>query len=131
MSLLDNKGNLPMRSGLNWGQRPEYKRDPNQAYIRIPASIRHSGFFPSRKQHFTIITDDGKALDAVIAQDNDKAIETTFDNSLLGSYFRQRLGLPSGAPVTLADLKRYGRTDIDFVKIDGETYYMDFSVRRG
>jgi hypothetical protein len=131
MSLLDNNGNLPARSGLNWGQRPEYHRNPNQAYIRIPASIRHSGFFPPRKQHFTLITDDGKTLDAVIAQDNDKAIETTFDNSLLGSYFRQRLGLPSGAPVTLADLKRYGRTDINFIKIDDETYFMDFSVRRG
>lgn len=131
MSLLDRNGNLPARSGLNWGQRPEYHRNPNQAYIRIPASIRHSGFFPPRKQHFTLITDDDKTLDAVIAQDNDKAIETTFDNSLLGSYFRQRLSLPSGAPVTLADLKRYGRTDINFIRIDDETYYMDFSVRRG
>jgi hypothetical protein len=111
MSLLNNNGDLPTRSGLNWGQRPEYRRNPNQAYIRIPASIKHSGFFPLRKQHFTIITDDSETLDAVIAQDNDKAIETTFDNSLLGSYFRKRLSLPSGAPVTLADLKRYGRTD--------------------
>ena len=26
------------------------------------------------------------------------------------------------------DLERYGRTDVDFCKIDAEIYYMDFSV---
>ena len=26
------------------------------------------------------------------------------------------------------DMEHYGRTDVDFYKIDEETYYMDFSV---
>jgi len=39
-----------------------------------------------------------------------------------------RLGIPSGHPVTKNDLHRYGRADIDFYKIDDETYFMDFSV---
>lgn len=131
ISLLADDGTLPSRSGLNWGQRPEYRRNPNQAYIHVPAEIGRSGFFPPRKQHFTIITDDGDTLDAVIAQDKGKAIHTTFDNSLLGRYFRKRLGLPDGQLVVLEDLNRYGRTDIDFVRIDDETYYMNFSVSRG
>jgi len=67
-------------------------------------------------------------LICTIAQDNDKAIETPQNNSLIGEYFRNRLGLGYGAYVSSLDLQRYGRTDVDFYKIDEETYYMDFSV---
>lgn len=127
LSLLDSRTGAPhARGGLNWGQRP--KRDPNQAYIPVPSGIARARLFPPRGQHFTITTDDGKTFDAVIAQSGDKAIETPFDNSILGAYFRQRIGVPSGAYINLQDLGRYGRTDVDFLKIDSETYYMDFSV---
>jgi hypothetical protein len=124
-----SRDRLPQRSGLNWGQRPEYSREPNQAYIRVPADIARSDFFPSRAVKFTILTDDQKSMICARAQDGDKAIETPYNNSLLGTYFRSRLGLASGAPVSISDLRKYGRTDVDFYKIDDETYYMDFSVR--
>ena len=62
-----------------------------------------------------------------IEQQNDKAITTPARNSDLGEYFRNRLGLANGAFVTRADLDRYGRTDVVFIKLDEETYYMDFS----
>jgi hypothetical protein len=128
VSLLDRYGNLPQRSGLNWGQRPEYGREPNQAYIKLPSSIYNTDFFPQRGVHFTVLTDDGKVLICTRAQDSAKAIETPHNNSLIGEYFRNRLGLPNGAPVTTNDLQRYGRTTVDFYKIDDETYFMDFSV---
>jgi len=128
--LLDNKGNMPARSGLNWGKRPEYKRNPNQAYIRVPSSVAKSGFFPPRGIFFTIVTDDGKTFDAVVAQANNKAIETPKDNSLLGKYFRERLGLPDGAEVKKYHLESYGRFTITFTKIDDETYFMDFSTTK-
>jgi hypothetical protein len=48
----------------------------------------------------------------------------------LGEYFRHRLGLPSGALVTKEDLIRYGRTDVEFYKIDDETYYMNFEKHK-
>lgn len=127
ISLLDSKGNLPPRSGLNWGQRPEYHREPNQAYIKVPSTVSRAGFFPPRGEDFTVVTDDGKVLICRSAQDNAKAIQTPHNNSLIGIYFRRRLGLPSGQLVTLDDLKRYGRTTVDFTKIDDETYRMDFS----
>jgi len=128
VSFLDRYGDLPQRSGLNWGQRPEVGREPNQAYIKLPSSIYETDYFPVRTVHFTVLTDDGKVLICSRAQDNGKAIHTPHNNSLIGEYFRNRLGLPNGAPVTLDDLKRYGRTDVVFYKIDDETYYMDFSV---
>ncbi|MCH7574280.1 MAG: NgoFVII family restriction endonuclease [Candidatus Marinimicrobia bacterium] len=128
VSFLDRSNRLPPRSGLNWGQRPEYAREPNQAYIRLPADIYNSSFFPVRPIHFTVLTDDDKVLICSRAQDSSKAIHTPHNNSLLGEYFRYRLGLPNGALVELDHLVQYGRTHVDFYRIDEETYYMDFSI---
>jgi len=128
ISFLDRYGALPQRSGLNWGQRPEEHREPNQAYIRLPASIYRTDFFPPVKVHFTLLTDDSKILICTRAQQNGKAIHTPHNNSLIGEYFRQRLGVANGAPIVLKDLSNYGRTDIDIYKIDDETYFMDFAV---
>jgi hypothetical protein len=128
ISFLDNHGDLPQRSGLNWGQRPEEGREPNQAYIRLPAEIYNTDFFPPKALHFTVLTDDNKVLICTRAQQNDKAIHTPHNNSLIGEYFRNRLGVASGKAVTKNDLIKYGRTDVDFYKIDDETYFMDFSV---
>lgn len=128
ISLLDRYGNMPPISNLNWGQRPG--REPNQAYIHLPSSIYSTNFFPERKIHFTVLTDDGKVLICTRAQDNGKAIHTPHNNSLIGEYFRNRLDVHNGAFVKKEDLLRYGRTDVIFYKIDDETYLMDFSVIR-
>ena len=126
LSLLSRTGETGTRSGLNWGQREG--REPNQAYIPLPSSIARSGFFPTNKKHFSVITDDGKHLILRVEQQNDKAITTPLNNSQLGEYFRNRLGLPNGAYVWKADLERYGRTDVTFYKLDDEHFFMDFSV---
>lgn len=128
VSLLGKSGDLPSRSGLNWGQRPEEGREPNQAYIRLTSDIYHSNFFPPVSIHFTFLTDDGETLVCTRAQQNGKAIHTPHNNSLIGEYFRRRLGVAQGEPVTKDHLIRYGRTDITFYKVDDETFYMDFSA---
>lgn len=71
--------------------------------------------------------DDGAVFVAVIAQQNRKAIETPEDNSLLGSYFRRRIGLPEGEFVEREDLDAYGRSHITITKIDEDLFLMDFS----
>lgn len=126
--LLDKFGKIQDRGGLNWGQRPG--REPNQAYIQLRPNVYKSNFFPIISTHFTIFTDDHKSLICTRAQKNvmGTAIETPHNNSLLGEYFRRRLGLPNGAFVNEKDLSNYGRTDVTFHKIDDENYYMDFSV---
>lgn len=128
LSLLQKGGEVAPKSGLNWGQRP--RREPNQAYIPLPAHIARRGFFPLGKTHFTVMTDDRKYMILRVEQQNDKAITTPLNNSLLGEYFRNRLGLANGKFIRTADLLRYGRTDVDFYKIDDETFYMDFSVAK-
>ena len=56
------------------------------------------------------------------------ALTTPLSNAELGEYFRNRLNLAYGAPVTEQDLKQYGRTNVSFIKYDDEQYFMDFSV---
>ena len=46
----------------------------------------------------------------------------------MGKYFRYRLNVANGKFVTKEDLINYGRTTVDFYKIDEEQYQMDFSV---
>jgi hypothetical protein len=123
-------------SGLNWGHRKKnkdkYNRNLNEAYIQLPSDVYKSDFFPVRATHFTISTDDGKTLICTRAQKDAQghAIETPHNNSLLGEYFRHRLGVANSKIVTLDHLHNYGRTDIDFYKIDEENYFMDFSLTR-
>lgn len=126
VSLLTKKGDVGDRSGLNWSQRPERKRQ-NEAYIPIGTALGQSGFFPPRGEHFTLITDDGQAIDAVVAQAGSKAIHSYEDNTILGRYFRARLGLDQDSRITLKDLHRYGRTDVEFQRVAEDTYLMDFA----
>ena len=120
-------GEVPRKGGLNWGQRPG--REPNQAYLQLTPEVYRGDYFPKKPQHFTVVTDDSKVFICARAQkdENGQAIETPHNNSLLGEYFRNRLGLPNGAFVTRRHLEDYGRIDITFYKIDDENYLMDFS----
>lgn len=127
VSFINRSGQISARSGLNWGQRPEEGREPNQAYIPLKVEVYKSDFFPPIGQHFTIHTDDNKVIICSRAQQYGKAIHTPHNNSLIGEYFRNRLGVPNGQPVTEEHFLRYGRFGVDFFKIDDETFLMDFS----
>jgi hypothetical protein len=126
--LLKNDTLIHEKSGLNWGQRPG--REPNQAYIPVKMKIHldHPNFFPPLEQTFTMLTDDRKQLMCVMAQANRKAIHTSENNSIMGRYFRERLGVAFGASVNVQDVVNYGRTSVRVYKIDDETYFMDFGV---
>lgn len=128
LSLLQRDGTIHGKSGLNWGQRE--RREPNQAYIPVPVPFNNNNldFFPPLQQVFTLLTDDGEQLLCKMAQQGRKAIETTENNSILGTYFRRRLGVALGQPVTLQDLLNYSRTSVRIYKIDSETYFMDFGI---
>lgn len=117
---------VPDRSGLNWGQRAG--RNPNQAYLPISAIDQRSGFFPDVGEVFSVECDDGLILQLVRAQQNGKALETPYNNALLGEYFRRRLGVRLGNPVALRHLNEYGRTHVDIFRSRTEGYLLDFHV---
>ena len=123
--LESNSGETHQKAGINWGQRSG--RNPNQAYIPIPSEVRSKRFFPTLGQTFTVIADDEFSFLAVVAQEQGKAIHSTLDNSIIGKYFRKRLGVSDGTFVTKEHFKKYGRTDVTFTKIDEDSYFMDFT----
>lgn len=128
LSLTTSRGgvlSVPQRSGLNWGQRPN--RASDQAYIPVPVEVQRSRFFPERGVHFIVECDDGFLMKCVRTQQNGKAIETPDDNSILGRYFRNRLGVRSGFLVTLEHLRAYGRVSVDFYFMEQNRYKLDFS----
>lgn len=58
-----------------------------------------------------------------------KQLSSSSKKSILGKYLRKRLGVSLNHTITKADLKRYGRTNIDISLIGEGIYYMDFSVK--
>ena len=119
------KCRVPGRSGLNWGQRPG--RNQDQAYLSVPVEFQRSNFFPPAGIKFLAIFDDGFEVECLRAQQNGKAIHSHKDNSIIGKYFRTRLGLKSGDLISYFDLDRYGRVSIEVSKKEDGIYFFDFS----
>lgn len=117
---------VPYSSGLNWGQRPG--RNQDQAYLAIPVNIQRSGFLPDTGVKFSIRTDDGELWVCARRQANGKAIHTVDDNSIIGRYFRKRLGLNYGDLVTMEHLRRYGRFSVDIYKESEFQFILDFNT---
>ena len=121
-------GQVAPKDSLNWGQRPG--RESNQACLNIRGDAKTDGFLPPKAFTFTLLTDDGITMDCKRQQGNvGKAISTTYNNSEIGSYFRNRLNVPSGALVTTEHLLKYGRTDFVLTKINDDTFALNFSVQ--
>ena len=98
-----------------------------KAYLSLKNDARRDGFLPPQTETFTLITDDGQAMDCVVAQQGRKAVQSTNNNSEIGKYIRKRIGVPLGNPVTKQDLELFGRTDYTLEKINDETFLLDLS----
>lgn len=122
--LLDKNGEV--QYGLNWGQREN--RDPNQSYLQLTSDIYKSDFFPKKGKYFIVTTDDKKTLILTRAQKElGCALQTPENNAILGLYIRNRLGCQSGAEIEKIDIDNYGRSYIEFIKIDNLHYQLNFS----
>ena len=128
MSRSAAQGEVHPKSGLNWGQREG--RNPDQAYIPIPSTIAKAKFFPEKSVHFQVVTDDGEAFVCTVAQDNEKALETPSDNSILGKYFRKKLNIPYGAFVEKKHLEDFGSNLVRIYKRDDDCYQLSFQPGR-
>ena len=147
-----NKGQTHNAGGLNWGQNPDNHTNLNDAYIPIKTRNirRHPKYFPPKaliskvnedggrpqrqNDPIDIIWDDGTRMRGLL--EGTQPIEGTIypkqissfpDKSLLGIYFRKRLGVRSGCRVEREDLDRYGRTDVHINMEAPGVYFCDFS----
>lgn len=155
LSLFDlHTGQIPEKSGLNWGMASLTGSHVHidDAYIPIlKESIRSfPDLFPP-KQAFPqqqvqegrrgrhndaieIIWDDGTTMRGLL-EGNQKENNIIYPKQIsshplkrsLGQYLRNRLGVASGQAVTIDDLSRYGRKDIEITLQAEGIYYFDFS----
>ncbi len=153
ISLLDSRtGVVQLKSGLNWGQGNAHTA-PNDACLVIRKEYirQYPNLFPP-KQDFTtmtnmggrsnrhndiieIIWDDGITMNGLLEGsqiENKLKYPNKFSSfpkkSLMGEYLRHRLGVPLGERVSIDDLNKYGRTDINISLLDEGIYYFDFSI---
>lgn len=155
-TLLDSKGLVPKKSGVNWGLSSGHVSE-GDAYIRITVNDIKAfpGLFPPKKyfgienplssgrknrenDEVELIWDDGEKMIGLLEGQQSKTINglmypkqlsTSPQKSILGKYLRKRLGVDLNHTITKADLKRYGRDYIDISLIGEGIYYMDFSVK--
>jgi len=144
INLLDQYGNVPEKSGINWGiNTNELTGSVNtrvaDAELRVTADLIRTGLIPPKngfsKIPVTLHWDDGTVMDGSFEQNIDvdkdlypKALCSNNDKSILGSYLRHRLGVNLTKKITLSDLQKYGRTNIEITLRPDGSYYLDFSV---
>ena len=155
-SFLNNKGKVPQKSGLNWGCSGAHV-SKGDAYIRITMDYVRTfpKMFPPKKyvdgieninstgrknrenDEVELIWDDGTVMIGLLEGQNynkidgmvyPKQLSSAPQKSVLGTYLRKRIGVSLDHVITKADLKRYGRYDVDISLIGEGIYYMDFSV---
>lgn len=77
---------------------------------------------------FSVQTDDDEIFSCIRASGGyGKEIEIPQDNAELGRWFRKRLGIASGTPITDAIMRNYGRETVTFYKLSEDQFFMDFS----
>lgn len=156
-SLLNNKGQIPLKSGLNWGCSKGHVTK-GDAYIRITTKYikQFPDLFPQKKyvngifnneskgrsnrenDEVELIWDDGTSMIGLMEGQTivngviyPKQLSTSPQKNILGKYIRKRLGnLPIDYTIRKKDLQKYGRTHIDISKIGDGIYYLDFSSRK-
>lgn len=98
--------------------------------MQLEPEIYKGDFFPKKGKFFIANTDDNRTLILSRAQkDFGSALQTPESNAIIGSYIRERLGVPSGKEITKEDIENYGKKVIDFYKIDDMHYLMSFSTQ--
>ena len=158
VSLLDRKGLVPKKSGLNWGCSGGHVSE-GDAYIRITMDMirKYPQMFPPKKyvndivnenstgrknrenDEVELIWDDGTVMTGLLEGQSynkldgmiyPKQLSSSPKKSILGVYLRKRLGIPLNRVITKSDLRRYGRTHIDISLLGEGLYYVDFSVSK-
>lgn len=155
MSLLDNSGNVPEKSGLNWGLAKGHTTS-GDAYIAIKKGLieEFPELFPPKLGYATnipkggktnrqneaveFIWDDGTIMEGLLEGSQNiegrsypKQLCSGPKKYILGKYLRKRMGIEDlDYLITKEDLMKYGRTDVS-ISLQGEGVYMlDFSVKK-
>lgn len=130
LPLYGRKQTVFEKSGLNQWNASGRPRDPNEAYIPIPAEVKRNfpDFFPDRKTPFMLKLPNGSQMQSKICQDNDKAL-MSYSNRELGQWIlRDVLGLKEGELLTYDKLQMIGIDSVRIDKISDDQFEINFSA---
>jgi len=151
VSLLDNQGMVQAASGLNWGHGKGHVTINDACLVIRTSHISdHPQLFPPLQDYSSMLTkasrskrkndqveiiwDDGTIMGGLLEGSqlingikHPKNFSSSPSKNIIGEYLRKRLGVVSGNRVTLDDLKKYGRTNIDISLQAKGIYFFDFS----
>jgi len=117
------------RSALNQWNASGRVRDPNEAYIPIPAQVHKCkpGFFPSRDESFDLLLPNNKVLLSKLCQDGSKAL-MSYSNKELGKWIlRDVLKLAEGELLSYVMLHSIGIDSVRIDKFQDNTYAINFA----
>jgi hypothetical protein len=117
------------RSSLNQWNASGRQRDPNEAYISVPAQVHKlkPEFFPSRDVSFNLLLPSNKTLPSKLCQDGSKAL-MSFSNKELGKWIlRDVLQLPEKKLLTYEMLLSIGIDSVRIDKFQDNTYAINFT----
>jgi len=117
-------------NGLNWGVGTDIRprKDKNASFIPTRNAKKWNFFPPWEKKYFIIQDYHNKdhMFFGIIGGAAGKNLSSAENNQILGEWFRNKLGLKYGEIITKRHLLNYGKTYVDFHKVDDETFLMDF-----
>ena len=117
-------------NGLNWGVGTEKRprKDKNASFLPTRDSKRWEFFPPWEKKYFIIqdYHDKDDMFFGMIGGTDGKNLSSGEDNQIFGAWFRKKLGLKYGEIITKSHLLNYGKTYVDFHKVDDETFLIEF-----
>lgn len=123
------RGEVPLKSGLNQWNADGRPRDPNEIYIPVPAQIhqRDSMFFPERDIPFVLKLPNGVHVSAKMCQQGRKGLMSN-PNKALGKWLlRDVLKVPIGQIVTREMLDACGYDSVIIIKESVGVYRIELS----
>lgn len=123
--------NVPEKSGLNHWNAQGRPRDPDEAYIPVPAWIhkKFPDFFPGRDQDFSLHLPNETVMSAKICQQGGKALMSNPNSSLGRWLLRDILLLPEYTLATYDLLQKINIDSVEIIKKADLEYSIDFLPR--
>ncbi len=117
------------RSGLNQWNASGRPRDPDEAYIPVPAIVHRCfpGFFPERDVPFQLKLPNGTILDAKMCQEGRKGLMSNPNKSLGHWLLRVVLNLKEGKLLTRKKLDAIGIDSVRVDKLSEKIFEINFS----
>lgn len=129
-------GEVQPKGGLNWGFS-HGNVSTGDAYIALTTEFfrNNPNFFPPYGNTINVTWDDSTQMELLLEgtqlinnKNYPKNLSSFNDKSVLGTYIRDRMGIPLDHQINMEDLNNYGRNTVSIKKISKYKFEFDIHV---